>query len=88
MARVARAPSRRGQGGEPQTFRVEQQVVLDRKLGGPGPVVRGEAPTSTPAATVANSWLTYTDPQGRFTFQHPQDLLPPSRGQAQPNRCS
>ncbi len=85
MARVAKGVVAGAAGETPRKFRVEQQLVLDRRLGGPGPVVRGEVPTSTPAPTVANSWLTYLDPKGRFTFQHPQDLLPPGRGQASIN---
>ncbi|HEY2154948.1 MAG TPA: hypothetical protein VGH33_04920, partial [Isosphaeraceae bacterium] len=85
MARAAQGVVPAAAGGKPRKFRVEQQLVLDRRLGGPGPLVRGEAPPSTPAATVANSWLTYLDPQGRFTFQHPQDLLPPGRAQASIN---
>lgn len=63
-----------------RAFRVERQLILERKLGGTGPVVR-EALTAAPAANVANSWLTYTDPRGRFSFQHPQELLPPSADQ-------
>ncbi len=82
MARVAQGVVPGVQGGKPRAFRVEHQLVLDRRLGGAGPVIRGEVPTSTPTATVANSWLTYLDPRGRFTFQHPQDLLTPGRGQA------
>jgi hypothetical protein len=69
----------------PRKYRVEQQLVLNRRLGGPAPALRGELTASAPAATVANSWLTYTDPAGRFSFQHPQDLLPPPRGQASTN---
>ncbi len=84
LARVAQGTVPAAPGGQPQKFRAEQQVVLMRKLGGLGPVVRGIAPTTTPPATVANSWLTYTDPKGRFSFQHPQDLLPPNRGQTSP----
>jgi hypothetical protein len=82
LARVAQGTLPAPAGSKPRKFKVEQQLVLDRRLGGPGPIVRGEVPNSMPAATVANSWLTYLDPQGRFTFQHPQDLLPPGRGQA------
>jgi hypothetical protein len=78
MGRVAKGLL--SEGGKP--FRVEQQLVLERRLGGAGPLVRGEVPPSTPAATEANSWLTYLDPRGRFTFRHPQDLLPPPRLQA------
>lgn len=84
MARVAQGNLPGPDGGPGRKFRVEQQVVLERRLGGLGPVVRGTAPTTTPPATVANSWLTYNDPKGRFSFQHPQDLLPPSRGQSTP----
>lgn len=82
LARVAQGTLPAAAGAEPQRFRAEQHVVLERKLGGLGPVVRGTVPTSTPPATVANSWLTYTDPKGRFSFQHPQDLLTPTRGQS------
>ena len=32
------------------------------------------APPTPPAPTQDNSWLTYTDPDGRFHFRHPQDL--------------
>ena len=81
LARVAQGVLPAAAGAEPQKFRAEQHVVLERKLGGLGPVIRGIAPTTTPPPTVANSWLTYTDPKGRFSFQHPQDLLPPTRGQ-------
>ncbi len=85
MARVAKGVVAGTAGSKPRRFRVEQQLILDRRLGGVGPVVRGDSPTSAPSATVANSWLTYSDPDGRFTFQHPQDLLPPPRGQASIN---
>ena len=31
-------------------------------------------PTPDPVANVANSWLLYDDPQGRFHLLHPQEL--------------
>jgi cell division septation protein DedD len=43
-----------------------------------GPTVPIDLPAAVPVATVANSWLTYDDPDGRFQFRHPQDLQPPS----------
>lgn len=30
----------------------------------------------TPTASVPSDWLTYTDPNGRFTVRHPPDWLP------------
>jgi hypothetical protein len=50
------------------------ELVLARQLAStalPLPV-----PASPPVPTEANAWLTYVDPQGRFHFQHPQDLRP------------
>jgi hypothetical protein len=49
-----------------------RQLVLERRWPGTGP----ELPIleEPPAETAANSWLEYTDPQGRFHFMHPQDL--------------
>ena len=85
MARVAKGVLGGAATAKPRTYRVEQQLVLDRRLVDIGPVVRGEAPTSAPAATVANSWLTYTHPKGHFTLQHPQDLLPPAGSPPGPN---
>jgi len=43
-----------------------------------GPTVPIDLPAAVPVATVANSWLTYDDPDGRFQLRHPQDLQPPS----------
>ncbi len=49
-----------------------------------GPTVPIELPAAAPVATVANSWLTYDDPAGRFQLTHPQELAP----QSEPNRAS
>lgn len=65
-------------------LRSNREVILHRQLGlGPDPA--GVArPGTLPAATEANSWLTYLEPTGQFSFEHPQDLLPPDRGLVAP----
>jgi hypothetical protein len=37
-----------------------------------------------PEPNQANSWLTYLEPTGKFSFQHPQDLLYRDRGPIAP----
>jgi hypothetical protein len=49
------------------------ELSLQRRLGTGDPLA---VPAAAPAATEANSWLTYDDPEGRFHFRHPQDYLP------------
>jgi len=63
----------------PQKYRASQEMVLERKPGlGPatGPLPR---PSTPPAPSESNTWLTHDDPRDRFAFQHPQDLLPSDR---------
>ncbi len=49
--------------------------VLERRVGQAGePTVLLEVPNPEPDANVANSWLIYDDPQGRFHLLHPQEL--------------
>jgi hypothetical protein len=52
------------------------EMVVQRQLP-PGNVGEPLAvPSPPPAPTEQNSWLTYTDPKGRFSFRHPQELQP------------
>ena len=57
-----------------QTVRLER--VLERRPVSQAGVVANilEVPTPDPVANVANSWLIYDDPQGRFHLLHPQEL--------------
>ncbi len=68
-------------------FQSNRELILHRQLGvAPGGLVPPLV-EAMPEVTEANSWLTRVDPSGRFTFRHPQDLLPPDRSQppAEPN---
>jgi hypothetical protein len=53
-----------------QEMVVERQTAPDAKASPPIAV-----PSPAPVFTTDNSWLVYEDPQGRFYFRHPQDLL-------------
>jgi hypothetical protein len=57
-----------------QKIRLER--VLERRPNGQDGKVASllEVPTPDPVATVANSWLIYDDPRGRFHLLHPQEL--------------
>ena len=58
-------------------FQSNRELTLHRQLGvTPGGLVPPLV-EAMPEVTEANSWLTEVDPSGRFTFRHPQDLLPP-----------
>lgn len=52
---------------------VRHELVLECQSADPGALL--ELPATPPQATVDNSWLTYTDPKGRFSFQHPQEFM-------------
>lgn len=47
------------------------ELILQRPLADPGAPI---ALVDEPKPTTENSWLRYDDPQGRFTFRHPQEL--------------
>ena len=61
-----------------------RQVWLQRQAVGPervspaAPRCRSNYPRAAPVATVANSWINYDDPDGRFQLRHPQELQAPS----------
>ena len=80
LARVTSGPIP-GAAKEGMRYKARQELILERKL---GVAPKGESPVklvNAPSITEANSWLTAVDPRHRFTFQHPQDLLPPDRYQ-------
>ena len=52
------------------------EIVLARQLETPN-VPPLAIPEPAPTPNELNSWLTFTDPRGRFHFQHPQDFRPP-----------
>ncbi len=58
-------------------FQSNRELTLHRQLG----VVAGGAVLPTleraPETSEANSWLTHVDPSGRYSFRHPQDMIPP-----------
>jgi hypothetical protein len=54
------------------------ELTLRRDLAQPGEPIL--VPERAPEPTEANSWLTYDDPEGRFHFRHPQELLPIDAG--------
>jgi hypothetical protein len=60
--------------GQSPRFRVRRELVLRRDADNPGPPLPIPDPVPTPSPE--NSWLSYEDPQGRFQFQHPQELQP------------
>ena len=54
---------------------IRRELVLERHVAQAGEVVNLlEIPTPAPEVEVANSWLLYDDPQGRFHMLHPQEL--------------
>jgi hypothetical protein len=57
------------------------ELVLERRTTDPGPLLA--IPNPLPQATVANSWLTYIDPMGKFQIQFPQEF---SLTLSEPNR--
>jgi hypothetical protein len=82
MARVANGIIA-GPGNKPQNFQAQQDLILER---GTDPrLAEGllAVPSTPPKPTESNSWLIYKDPKNRFFFEHPQDLLPPERKQAE-----
>ncbi|MEO6810886.1 MAG: hypothetical protein ABI353_17355 [Isosphaeraceae bacterium] len=52
---------------------IKRELILERRLDADAASLT--APGAPPEATEENSWLTYVDLKGRFTFRHPQDLL-------------
>lgn len=50
------------------------ELSLQRQLAASGEALN--VPATPPTPDEANSWLTYDDPQGRFHFRHPQEMLP------------
>lgn len=63
-------------------FQSNRELTLHRQLG----VVAGGAALpalpSIPEPSESNTWLTHVEPQGRYQFKHPQDLLAAGPGQA------
>jgi hypothetical protein len=55
--------------------RLTWELILQRRTPPPD-VALPAVPAKTPEPTVANSWLTFEDPKGRFHFRHPQEFLP------------
>jgi hypothetical protein len=65
-------------------FRSNREVTVHRQLAlGAGTPVPAR-PAEFPEPNQANSWLTYLEPTGKFSFQHPQDLLHRDRGPIAP----
>jgi hypothetical protein len=70
---------------------VTRELNLERRLLTPSSGAGGRATplppaTTPPAATRANSWVLYDDPQGRFQFQYPQELQMIHGGQERPDQ--
>ncbi len=60
-------------------YQVTRELTVQRQVGLSAnllPTPKFEGP---PTATDPGAWLTLVDPSGRFTLDHPQDLLPPER---------
>ncbi len=51
-----------------------RQLVLERRFGAGAEVPLLEIPDPPPKATPENSWITFADPNERFSFRHPQEL--------------
>jgi hypothetical protein len=62
-------------------FQSNREVILHRQLGLVQGAVAPPKLEKLPDSTEANSWLTHVDPDGRYSLQHPQDLLLPDRSQ-------
>jgi hypothetical protein len=78
MARLTSGPI----GGNGRLrFQSNREVTLHRQLGLAANAIAPPKREKPPELTEANSWLTHVDPNGRYSFQHPQDMLPPDRSQ-------
>jgi hypothetical protein len=64
-----------------KTFHASQKLVLERRLAALVPDNVMLKLFEPPPENSVTSWLTYEDPTNRFSFTHPQDLLPPDRYQ-------
>ena len=72
LAQEVTTPLEEGNGRLKQSVR--REVLLERrKLAGVAPL---QVPSPLPDPTVANTWLMYDEPQGRFHFLHPQEMRP------------
>lgn len=60
--------------GQTQKKGFKRELVLERKKPGSDPPLA--IPDPAPEATPENSWLTYTDLQGRYNLRHPQGFQP------------
>ena len=65
-------------------FQSNREVTLHRQLGIVPGAVAPVKPAKLPDSTEANSWIIHVDPAGRYSFQHPQDMLLPERSQPTP----
>ncbi len=76
LAQAATAPLP-APDGRPGRLRVAttRELIIGRELNDTGAPLT--VPEATPKPTEANSWVTYTDVQGRFHFRHPQEFRPP-----------
>ena len=63
-------------------FQSNREVILHRQLGLVQGAVAPPKLEKLPDLTEANAWLVHVDPSGRYSFRHPQDMLPPERVQA------
>jgi hypothetical protein len=80
--RLARITSGPLPGKDRLRFQSNRELTLHRQLG----VVAGGVVLPTfekaPETTEANAWLSHVDASGRYSLQHPQEMLPP--GPTQP----
>ena len=72
LAHVLTAPLPGSEGRLKQTL--THELVLERRLPAPDSTPALDVPNPPPDLTVANSWLIFDDPQGRFHLLHPQEL--------------
>jgi len=71
LARSATGAAPNSEGRLKTTF--SWDLVIQRQLANSGDPLA--VPSTPPQPTTSNSWLTFDDPEGRFHFRHPQELV-------------
>jgi len=84
--RLARVTSGALPGPGRLRYQSTRELTVHRQLGLPPGSAAPPSPrfAAPPSAADDNAWLTLIEPAGRFSFRHPQDLLPPDRPQLAP----
>jgi hypothetical protein len=62
-------------------FQSNRELTLHRQLGVVAGGVAPPSPEKPPEPNEANAWIAHVDPSGRYSFRHPQEMLPPDRNQ-------